>query len=160
MVFHKLFNIGDGSIYEWVCATPGMATVASFIFRADLPKGAQFIATDRGCSLWVYDGSGWNPTGGTGSLAVTTARYLSPADYNALLVNSTGSNRQLTIPVGLPNGFRARMFQQSTGNLNVIAGSGVTLVTMAGANKTSAQGAVIELIKTIGETYTLTGDLA
>jgi hypothetical protein len=159
LLYHQLLSVGAGSVYEMVCVSPGMATLATFLYRVDLPEGTRMIATDREFSTWTFNGVHWIPQNPTGILAVTAARNFSPADYGAVLTNSGGTNRALTLPTGLPSGFRCRLVQLNAGNLNVQVAAGVTNITAANANRTAAAGCVAELIKLSGETYVLTGDI-
>lgn len=159
-MWRRINSIGAGTIYEWVCDSPGNATLATFNTRTDLPAGAMMRATDRNFSLWIFNGTDWIPQTNTGPIQVTADRAAAITDNMAILYNSSGTARTITINTGLPSSFQMRIAQASTGKLSVAAGSGVTIISLAGALGTSGAGAVATLTKTTGETYTLSGNIS
>lgn len=162
MVFHSLFSIGSGSIDELVCVSPGMATIATFIGRTDLPRGARMVATDRLMSTWVFDGAFWIPqVDSTGNLNQSLADItLAPLHFGLAVFNGGSTNRAVNVVKDtLPVGYRCRLYQLAGGNLHLVPGTGVTAYSAGSVTRTSGAGAraLVECIDV--NTFVLSGNI-
>lgn len=102
-----------------------------------------------------------------GKLGVRTAMAAVPLTANVVLdnedfgkhfVNKTSSNYTITIPSGLRDGFRFSATRISTGNVTIVAGSGVAaLVAASDYVKTAAVGTKISVDQYEANKYSVSG---
>jgi hypothetical protein len=91
---------------------------------------------------------------------VTTTYTILAADIGVDLFFSNSSAITVTVPSGLDSNFRCRIFQDSTGQVTVQAGSGVTLNAYSGWTKLAGQHAGANLTHRASEVYNLAGNLS
>lgn len=89
--------------------------------------------------------------------AITASRNLASSDNGGTLYSALTTATVLTVPSGLPTGFGVAVAQTSTGTVQIVAGSGVTVNNVSSFTKTSAQWAVISLVQTTANGYILVG---
>jgi len=93
------------------------------------------------------------------TIAVTGNLTLSSTHNGAVLVSTSASALNITVPTGLPTGFNCTIVQDGAGQVTVVASS----TTINGRNglKTAAQHAVIAIVPTTtANAYKVTGDTA
>lgn len=101
-------------------------------------------------------------TGGSGSTtpapaAITASRNLASTDNGGTLYSALTTATVLTVPSGLPVGFGVAVAQTSTGTVQIVAGSGVTVNNLSNFTRTAGQYAVISLVQTTVNGYILVG---
>lgn len=90
---------------------------------------------------------------------VTDTTYtILAADFGIDLFFQNSSAITVTVPSGLDSNFRCRIFQDSTGQVTVSAGSGVTLNAYSGWTKLAGQHAAATLTHRSSEVYNLAGN--
>lgn len=93
------------------------------------------------------------------TIAVTGSLTLSATHNGAVLVSTSATALNITVPTGLPTGFNCTIVQDGAGQVTVVASS----TTINGRNglKTAAQHAVIAIVPTTtANAYKVTGDTA
>lgn len=93
------------------------------------------------------------------TIAVTGNLTLSATHNGAVLVSTSATALNITVPTGLPTGFNCTIIQDGAGQVTVVASS----TTINGRNglKTAAQHAVIAIVPTTtANAYKVTGDTA
>lgn len=93
------------------------------------------------------------------TIAVTGNLTLSATHNGAVLVSTSATAINITVPTGLPTGFNCTIVQDGAGQVTVVASS----TTINGRNglKTAAQHAVIAIVPTTtANAYKVTGDTA
>lgn len=93
------------------------------------------------------------------TIAVTGNLTLSATHNGAVLVSTSATALNITVPTGLPTGFNCTIVQDGAGQVTVVASS----TTINGRNglKTAAQHAVIAIVPTTtANAYKVTGDTA
>lgn len=93
------------------------------------------------------------------TIAVTGNLTLSSTHNGAVLVSTSATALNITVPTGLPAGFNCTIVQDGAGQVTVVASS----TTINGRNglKTAAQHAVIAIVPTTtANAYKVTGDTA
>ncbi|MCP2163126.1 hypothetical protein LX12_004341 [Williamsia serinedens] len=95
------------------------------------------------------------------SYTVSTITSLFGADVGRTIEVDSTSAQTVTIAAGrIPTGSEIEIMQVNTGQISVVAGSGVTVQAPGGMNKTRAQFSTIKVRKRAGEVYVLSGDLS
>lgn len=88
---------------------------------------------------------------------------LALADANTVIVNTSGTEHAITIPlnasVAFPTGTEIRFACQSTGKIAVGVSGGVTLVSISSNRDVKASGGLAYLVKTAADVWHLAGDL-
>ena len=97
------------------------------------------------------------PAGGAAPSAEAAGRTLTAADTGTTLTYTGATAANFTIPKDLAPGFKVKVVQGAAGVVTIAAASGVTV---AGANgvKTLGANAVIEVVNTAANKYSVTGD--
>jgi len=90
-------------------------------------------------------------------IEITGSRALTAADNGAMLYSASASAITLTVPSGLPIGFGVAVAQNSTGQVTITAGAGVTVNSVSSYTKTSGQHAVIGISQTTPNNYKFVG---
>lgn len=96
---------------------------------------------------------------GFAKVVTSTTYTLLAADHGKHIFFQNSSAITVTVPSGLGTHFSCRIVQDSTGQVTVAAGSGVTLNAYSGWVKTAGQHAGATLINKGAELYTLFGQL-
>ena len=92
---------------------------------------------------------------------VTGTRDLAAADGDRYLYTTTGSAVSLTVQANtLPLDAEIDLFQAGAGQITLVAGSGVTIVSKGGNLKLSAQGSAATLKHITANVWHLVGDLS
>lgn len=160
---------GTGSVIVQAVAgtdyvTPGsLAAVATSGSATDLTTGTLANARLASSVLRNDQGVACNDqlisrfSGNT--IAVTGNLTLSATHNGAVLVSTSATALNITVPTGLPTGFNCTIVQDGAGQVTVVASS----TTINGRNglKTAAQHAVIAIVPTTtANAYKVTGDTA
>lgn len=134
----------SGSATDLTTGTLANARLASSVLRND-----QAIAcNDQTISRFAGN-----------TIAVTGNLTLSATHNGAVLVSTSATALNITVPTGLPTGFNCTIVQDGAGQVTVVASS----TTINGRNglKTAAQHAVIAIVPTTtANAYKVTGDTA
>ena len=134
----------SGSATDLTTGTLANARLASSVLRND-----QAVA----CNDQVISRFAGN------TIAVTGNLTLSATHNGAVLVSTSATALNITVPTGLPTGFNCTIVQDGAGQVTVVASS----TTINGRNglKTAAQHAVIAIVPTTtANAYKVTGDTA
>lgn len=134
----------SGSATDLTTGTLANARLASSVLRND-----QAVA----CNDQVISRFAGN------TIAVTGNLTLSATHNGAVLVSTSATAINITVPTGLPTGFNCTIVQDGAGQVTVVASS----TTINGRNglKTAAQHAVIAIVPTTtANSYKVTGDTA
>jgi hypothetical protein len=99
----------------------------------------------------------------------TANTTLSSIDHTTTLTIDSATPTSVTVPRGLPVGFKCEVMQKGTGAVTILSESGITLVSLANKVKTAGNGAVVSVTwsdKTAWKvrsgddsTYSISGDL-
>ena len=90
---------------------------------------------------------------------VTTAIYtVVTADYNKIVNMTNVSISTVTLPTGLPTGWRCRVLQTG-GTISIAGASGVTIYSPFSYRRSQTQYGVIEITCLGSNTYSLSGNL-
>lgn len=98
-------------------------------------------------------------TVGYSKIITDTAYTLTNADIGLDLFFQNSSAITVTVPSGLDENFRCRMFQDSTGQVTFAQGSGVTLNAFSGWKKSAGQHAGATLTNRGSNVFNLAGNL-
>lgn len=134
----------SGSATDLTTGTLANARLASSVLRND-----QAVA----CNDQIISRFAGN------TIAVTGNLTLSATHNGAVLVSTSATALNITVPTGLPTGFNCTIVQDGAGQVTVVASS----TTINGRNglKTAAQHAVIAIVPTTtANAYKVTGDTA
>jgi len=94
-----------------------------------------------------------NPQTGTSYTLVST-------DSGSLVTLNNGSAITLTVPSGLDVGCQIDLAQIGAGQVSVVAGGGVTIVSEDSKLKLAKQGSAATLVQYASNTFLLTGSLS
>ena len=134
----------SGSATDLTTGTLANARLASSVLRND-----QAVA----CNDQVISRFAGN------TIAVTGNLTLSATHNGAVLVSTSATALNITVPTGLPTGFNCTIVQDGAGQVTVVASS--TTITGRNGLKTAAQHAVIAIVPTTtANAYKVTGDTA
>ena len=136
-------------------ATSGSATDLTTGTLANARLASSVLRNDQGvaCNDQTISRFSGNTIAVTGSLS------LSATHNGAVLVSTSATALNITVPTGLPTGFNCTIVQDGAGQVTVVASS----TTINGRNglKTAAQHAVIAIVPTTtANAYKVTGDTA
>lgn len=136
-------------------ATSGSATDLTTGTLANARLASSVLRNDQGvaCNDQVISRFAGN------TIAVTGSLTLSATHNGAVLVSTSATALNITVPTGLPTGFNCTIVQDGAGQVTVVASS----TTINGRNglKTAAQHAVIAIVPTTtANAYKVTGDTA
>ncbi len=115
-------------------------------------------------TFWRGDGS-WSAVGvvqTTSSFLNTqtgTTYTLQASDNGKIVTLNNALAINLTIPSGLGSGFSVLLIQLGAGQVTVAAGGGVTMNSIAGANKISAQYGSATLVAGASDVFVLLGNI-